>query len=216
MKASFPSLEAGADLAAADRATAKIDRFLGARTEILKTWSMEFLAQDASSLKASYEAAANKWGPLKSGALKKVYAAVKAYDKSGNAEPELGKHIDTLLAYKNEFAAMGFDTAAGVPAVLGEFKQARQEFDAARGAVISRLGIKILEPGTTSADFNSVRSIIDDITANESSIRPKILLNGASAKCDSLKLHALIEAFSKDDVNEQTLLPAFISKPLIN
>ena len=170
---------------------------------------MEFLAQDASSLKASYEAAANKWGPLKSGALKKVYAAVKAYDKSGNAEPELGKHIDTLLVYKNEFAAMGFDTAAGVPAVLGEFKQARQEFDAARDAVISRLGIKILEPGTTSADFNSVRSIIDDITANESSIRPKILLNVASAKCDSLKLHALIEAFSKGDVNEQTLLPAF-------
>ena len=209
VKASFPSLEAGADLAAADRAAAKIDRFLGARTEILKTWSMEFLAQDASSLKASYEAASNKWGPLKSGALKKVYAAVKAYDKSGNAEPELGKHIDTLLAYKNEFAAMGFDTAAGVPAVLGEFKQARQEFDAARGAVISRLGIKILEPGTTSADFNSVRSIIDDITANESSIRPKILLNGASAKCDNLKLHALIEAFSKGVVNEQTLLPAF-------
>ncbi|MBQ7275188.1 MAG: DUF4011 domain-containing protein [Clostridiales bacterium] len=210
VKASFPSLEGGADLASADRTAAKIDRFLGARTQILKTWSLEFLAQDASSLKASYEAAANKWGPLRGGALKKVYNIVKSYDKSGNAEPELGKHLDALLTYKNEFSAMGFDPAAVVPAVLGEFKQAHQEFDAARSAVVNRLGIKILEPGTTSADFNSVRSIIDDITANESSIRPKIILNGASAKCGALKLNALIEAFGKGVVNEDTLLPAFM------
>ena len=210
VKAAFPTLEAGADIAAAGRVTAKIDRFLTARTAILKTWSMEFLALDAASLKASYEAASNKWGPLRGGALKKVYNNVKPYDKTQNAESELGKHLEALLSYKNEFSAMGFDPAAGVPAVLGEFKAAGSEFAAARDAVISRLGITMLDPATSSADFNSIRSIIDDILANESSIRPRIILNGASAKCDSLKLHALIEAFGKGVVNEETLIPAFM------
>ena len=82
-----------------------------ARTAILKTWSMEFLALDAASLKASYEAASNKWGPLRGGALKKVYNNVKPYDKTQNAESELGKHLEALLSYKNEFSAMGFDPA---------------------------------------------------------------------------------------------------------
>lgn len=210
VKASFPSLDAEAGLAAAERAAGKIDRFLGARAEILKTWSLEFLALDAASLKASYEAASNKWGPLRHGALKKIYNNVKFYDKTGNAESELGRHLDLLLSYKNEFSSMGFDTAAAVPAVLGEFNQARREFAEAGSAVSGRLGIKILEPGTTSADFNSVRSIIDDIAANENLIRPKIILNGAASKCAGLKLGALIEAFSTGRLSEDSLIPAFM------
>ncbi len=210
VKSAYPSLEAGADIAAAGRAAAKIDRFLAARTEILKTWSLEFLAQDAASLKSSYEAASNKWRPLRGGALKKVYNNVKAYDKTGKADEELGKHIDMLLSYKNEFSAMGFDTEGGVPAVLGEFKAAGQEFGSACGAVRDRLGITMLDPASTSADFNSVRNIVDDILTNESSIRPKIILNGASAKCDGLKLHALTEAFCKGTLNEDNLIPAFM------
>lgn len=209
VKSAYPALEAGNDLAAADRITAKIDRFFAARAALLKTWNLEFLSQDAASLKASYDAAANKWGPLRSGALKKVYNNVKPYDKSQNAEAELGKHIDALLSYKNEFGALGFDTSAAIPPVLGEYKEAASAFDAARTVIRNRLGITILDPGVSSADFNSVVSIIDDINANESSIRPKIILNAVAQKCSGLKLRAITDAYEKGQLKEDDVIAAF-------
>ncbi len=203
-KSACPSLDPGSDTAAVTRAADKISRFFAARRDILQTWDTGFLAVDPAALKTSYDEANSKWGPLRSGALKKVYNTVKSYDKSGHAEGSLEQHINALSAYKNEFGAAGFNVSGNIPEVLPSLIAAFNEYKAAAAAVNSRLGTDF-----DGMSFDAVRNICADLKQNESLIRPKAIFNKAAMTCRGLKLSALVDAYSRGDLSEETLIPAF-------
>ena len=206
VRASFPSLENGSDFPAVANIASGIDRFFAARTKILKTWSMDIFEVDASALKASYEAASRKWALMRSGALKKVYNNVKAYDKTGSAEASFHTHIEDLIAYKNEFSAMGFNTSGAISPVLAEFRAAVNTYKEASDALIQRLGIEELR---NPSSFGRIRQIIAELNADGNLIRPRMLLNKSVAACDALKLHPLITAYENGQITVEELVPVF-------
>ncbi len=208
VSASYPNLSAGVSIASAHRAAAIIGNFFKARASILQTWDAQILAKDPDQLKAAYNEANSKWGPFKSSAVKKVYGSISAFDKSGNAKDDLGKHIDTLCGYKNAFTALGFNTAAGVPETLPAFTTSLNAFDASSAKVRERLGIAELAPDSQMG-FDKVQAIVDDIRNNESQIRPKTVLNHAAESCNALKLGSVVKAFEQGQVNENNIVSAF-------
>lgn len=205
VKSSYPSIDQGSDADACARIRSVIDRFFQARSKILTSWTLDFLAVDAGELKASYDTASNKWGPLRSGALKKVYNTVKAFDKTGSADKDLLTHIKELQTYQDEFRRYGLDTSSGIPSVLPEFINAHDTFNNAVNTVNGRLGIT----ASALSDLTRIRAVISDLTANETLIRPKILMNKAAANCEALNIRPLVEAFGKGTVKEDELIPAF-------
>lgn len=208
VKISCPSVSAD-DLTSCEALASFIERYFASRREILTVWEQGFLAQDPASLKASYDAAVSKWGPLRSGALKKVYARISSYDKSKNALNDLGKHIDALAQYKDEFGSV-FNVSSDIPSSLPEFVAAFKAFDSARASVDSRLDIPALKKGVPNIKFEGIRNIISSIRSNESSIRNKTILNLAAAKCDDLKLSSVTAAFESGSLDESTVDPAFM------
>ncbi|MBR1798106.1 MAG: DUF4011 domain-containing protein [Clostridiales bacterium] len=210
VKASCPAMSIGTDIASVENAVALIESFFGARRELLLTWDVGFLAQDPKALKASYDGAASKWGPMRSMALSKVYNNVKSLDKTGKAADELDKHIAALDSYKSTYGSKGFDVSGNIPAALPELMATYKEFDASRAAVNGRLGIAALNKGASGVTFDSIRSLVSDIRANEASIRAKTIFNRSASSCTALKLSSVVSAFEEGRVDENTIVPAFM------
>ena len=208
VSASYPNLSAGVNIASAHKAAAIIGNFFKARSSILQTWDAQILTKDPDQLKAAFNEANSKWGPFKSSAIKKVYASISSFDKSGSAKDDLGKHIDTLCDYKNAFTALGFNTAAGIPEILPAFTTSLTEFDEVASKVNTRLGIAEIAPDS-QAGFDKVQVIVNDIRINEAKIRDKTILNHAAESCSTLKLGLVVNAYEQGIVNEGNIVNAF-------
>ena len=196
----------GTGLPSCGKASAMITNYLAARTKILSSWKIEFLAQDAAALKNAYTAASGKIAPFRGMAVNKVYNNVKQYEKTPGANKSgLGELLDEFASYKDTFTRLGFAPAAAVSPALPEFNAAYKEYGAARAAAAGRLGIS-----RTSADFAEELSLIADIRSNEAHIREKTIANKAAANGDALKIRSVISAYEEGILNKDNITPAYM------